>query len=173
MPETLHRKDISAIEFKILAMFCAALNRLQEDDLELLWYLGEVKMFLPVWAKAGGEWRLSRYKEFTKESIGIQTADFRRICRYMAVKEHVVIRVLFRLSMLAVAGRHSVLDRPRFRQGFFGVPYSDVAGEPCFYTGFTLEMRRCEGFFRGFCDDEAWYSEDIHHYSEQFSSDRC
>lgn len=171
MPETLHRTDIISDDFRILAQFCAALNTLSKDDNKLLWYLGEVMMFLPVWCKSAGKWRLSRYKGFRKEAIGIETADFRRICRYLDIREPMLIRTLFRMSILSVSRWQSVIDRPRFRQDFVDVPYDMIDCEAACYTGFVLEMRRCEGSFRGFRDDLTWYSEDIHHNHEPFSTD--
>lgn len=173
MSETIHRRDINPGDFRILAKFCGAMNKLSQDNAELLYYLGEVLMFLPVWYKSAGDWRLSKYKGFKNEAIGIATADFRRICRYMDMKEPVVINTLFRMSIVAVAGWQSTLDKPRFRQDFAGVPYSMLEGDVVCYEGFVLEMRRCEGAFRGFRDDPFWYSEDIHSHYEKFSADEC
>jgi hypothetical protein len=140
---------------------------LQQGEEELLWYLGEVKLYLPVWFSSAGTWRLSRYKEFTQEAIGISTADFRRICRFIGVKEPIVINVLYRLSMLAVTGCQSVLDRPKYRQEFYGLPFRDLGDELMSSFGFILEMRRCDGAFRGFHNDDFWYSDDGYHLSEE------
>jgi hypothetical protein len=167
MPDTLHRRDIGAADFRILAKFCSALDTLQQGDEELLWYLGEVKMYLPVWFRSAGVWGLSRYKEFTQEAVGISTIDFRRICRFIDVKEPVVINVLYRMSILAVAGWQSVLDRPKYRQEFHGVPFRDLGDELMSSFGYILEMRRCDGAFRGFRNDSFWYSDDSYHLSEE------
>jgi hypothetical protein len=128
-------------------------------------------MFLPVWYKSAGKWRLSRYKSFRKEAIGIETSNFRRICRYIETKESIVIDILFRMSILSVSGSHRVIETPRYRQDFIGIPYGNIEGEPATFTGFVLEMRRCEGDFRGFRDDPSWYSEDIYSYYNQFSDE--
>lgn len=162
MSETIHRRDITSGDFRILAKFCGALKNLQDNNDELLWYLPLATMYLPVWYKSCGKWHLSRYKEFKMEAIGIQTSDFRRICRYMGVKEHIVINTLYRMSILSVACKQSTCENPKFRKEFVALPYS-LDGEPQWHIGFVLEMRRCEGAFRGFRNDDYWYSDDGYH----------
>jgi hypothetical protein len=145
MSETLHRKDISSADFTLLARFCRALQILQTDHVsELALFLGQIRLFLPVWYNPAGFWRLSRYKEFNKEAIGIDTADFRRICRYLMVKENVLVNTLYRLSMLAVLPYQSVLDPPKFRQQFYGV----MEIMPSSHFGFVIERRRAMGGFK-------------------------
>lgn len=148
MPATLHRRDISSADFALLARFSRAIEILQTDDDELVWYLGQIRLFLPVWYNTAGFWRLSRYKEFNKEAIGIDTADFRHICRYLMVKENVLVNTLYRLSMLAVLPYQSVLDPPKFRQEFWGVTYTTLSKRPCSHFGFIIESRRAMGGFK-------------------------
>lgn len=149
MSTTVHRKDISAQDFNLLARFCTALQTLQGLNGLLAWCLGEVTMLLPVWYKSGNTWRLSHYKEFQREAIGIETADFRLVCRYIECRESVMIDILFRMSILAVVPGQRMLEKKRFRQEFIGTPVSRVGSvAPTSCIGFVLEKRRSDGGFR-------------------------
>lgn len=146
---TLHRKDICSVEFRLLAGFCRALQVLEDGNGRLPWVLGEVEMWLPVWYLAGNGWQLSTYRPFVREAFGIETRAMRRICRYLRVNEAQLIGTLYRLSMLAVVPGQGILEPPRFRMSFFGIEidYEGVA-PPMQSHGFVIERRRAEGKFR-------------------------
>lgn len=150
MATTLHRDDIDHKDFKLLAQFCHALKTLEDcNGLALYWELGTTELALPVWYQSGTGWQLSRYKMFSKDAIGIETQEFRRICRYLKVKEAHLVDVLFRFSILAVAPGQKLSDPRKYRQSFAGrrkgAWFDDEATTG---FGFVLEQRRAEGDFR-------------------------
>jgi len=150
MATTLHRHDIDHKDFKLLAQFCHALKKLEDcNGLALYLELGTTELTLPVWYQSGTGWQLSRYKAFAKEAIGIETQEFRRICRYLKVNEAHLVDVLFRFSMLAVAPGQKHTESRKFRQSFAGKRkgawFDDEAATS---FGFVLEQRRAEGNFR-------------------------
>ncbi len=146
---TLHRRDITAGDFRLLAAFCAALNVL-EDEMggSIYWTLGVVTLILPVWFLSGNGWQLSRYKPFDRQALWIETRQFRRVCNYINAGESAVVGLLYRMSILGVIADQKLLDRPRFRQPTWrNTPdgwKQDVGGE----LGFLLEARRALGEFR-------------------------
>lgn len=149
MSRTLHRRDISRDELYLLARFCHALQTIERDNGRLPWHLGLVEIWLPVWYQLGKGWEIAAYKPFKKEAIGLEVWAFRLVCRYLCVKEAVLVRTLYRLSILAVIPRLNFNDRPKFRMDFFGQPISLVGcAEPSHEFGFVLERRRCEGNFK-------------------------
>lgn len=145
---SLHRKDISKADFQLLARLCYALQVLQGDFGLLPFLLGIVEMWLPVWYRAGDGWRLAGYRPFKREAYGIETADMRRIRRYLKVREADLISMLFRLSMLAVTPSQKISDPPRFRMEFYGVPIDYYGAQPLHSFGFIIERRRADGQFR-------------------------
>jgi len=154
MSSTLHRRDIGRDELLLLAHFSRVIQNLQPDSsltfaLGSVYVVGLVEVLLPVWYQAGSGWRLSTYKPFKIEVIGIETATFRRICRYLHVKESVLVNCLFRLSMLAVVRGQRNYDPPRFRMRFIG-EFKGYEGccPPEEAFGFIVERRRAEGNFK-------------------------
>lgn len=146
---TVHRRDMTSADFRLLASFSKAY--LLHDPFGSICFgsiflLGLTKMTLPVWYKAASGWQLSRYKQFDQQAIGIETVAFRRMCRYIQYKESMVVRTLFRFSMLAVVDDQKLYESPRHRMQF------STAQDPfCFggmSFGFVLERRRLEGQFR-------------------------
>lgn len=148
MGRTLHRRDISSSEFNLLARFCYALNTLQDNDGRLPCDLGVTEIWLPVWYKAGN-WKLAIYKSFRMEAIGLEITKFRRICKYLNVKEAELIRTLHKFSILSVVAGQKYYDSPKFRMPFWGQPIDSVGSViATFDIGFVLEKRRAMGAFR-------------------------
>lgn len=145
-----HRKDIRHSDFTLLARFCNALWVLEKSVYQLTWELGRTGLWLPVWMERNSVWILLRYERITMEAYGIETADFRRICRYLRVKESQLIDTLFRLSMLSVVPNQSFTCPRQFRQQFIGTRmnlYGEIE-EKASAMGFIIERRRAEGKFR-------------------------
>jgi len=137
-------------DFSLLARFCHALANLTDfNGIPLYWELGEVEMTLPVWSLADSGWTLAKYKLFTHEAIGLEMAAFRRLCRYLRVHEHVLIDLLFRLSMLAVAPGQTMTGPRRFRQGFHGRRKGTWYADNAAGFGLVIERRRAEDGFGG------------------------
>lgn len=148
---TIHRKDITGGEMYLLARFSHALDTLSDEvGNSLVWEIGACEVWLPVWYLSAGGWQLSNYKKFTKEIIGIQKHDMRRIARYMRVRECELVKLLFRFSILAVVAERSTSAKPRFRMSFYGVKSSWGGGAPTslIKDAFVLEKRRALGGFR-------------------------
>jgi hypothetical protein len=116
----------------------------------IFWDLGEVEMTLPVWYMAGDGWTLSGYKVFSKAAIGLETYEFRRVCKYLRVREHELINLLFRLSMLSVVQGQQISEKRQLRQQFKGRRKGEFADNSPLGTafGFVIERRRSEGKFR-------------------------
>lgn len=153
MSSTLHRKDMTHADFLILAKFSWLFQQSACDSATLncglVCYLGEVSMNLPIWCKSNNDWKLDRFKEFKREAVGIESSALRNMCRYLELKEHVVIDVLFRFSMLSVVAGQKTFEKRRFRMHFFGeVKTSMCVVEPSDGFGFVIERRRLEGAFR-------------------------
>lgn len=146
---TLHRKDITAADFKRLAAFCAALQSLEDENgFELYLVLDAVTMLLPVWYCAGNGWLLSRYKQFDRQAIWIEAYKFRRICNYLRVRESVLVQLLYRMSMLGVVADQTISARPRFRQPTWCRTDEGWKQDSVGTLGFILEARRALGDFR-------------------------
>lgn len=148
MSQTTHRRDISAADFKLLAAFSHAIANLMDNQERLLYReLGAIELILPTWKynEQIKDWEIAAYKLYRKEAIGINTADFRRMCRYLKTKEAEVIDLLFRLSMLSQESVPQTRHKT-FRQHF----HSQLIGEPMVEAGFgfVLEKRRTLGEFR-------------------------
>lgn len=148
MPNTIHRKDVSSSDFRLLGSFCHAVINLTDNQGRLLYRnLGETALTLPVWRsdEQTKDWVVAAYKTYRKEAVGIITEDFRRICRYIKVKESVLVGLLFRLSMLGLDSVPQTQHRT-YRQHF----HSQLVGEPMIEPGygFVLEKRRTLGGFR-------------------------
>lgn len=157
MAATIHRKDMRAADFNLLARFSTLIQRYDHYSMSLnfglIYSLGLVNMLLPVWYRTANRWGLDRYKEFTQEAIGIEAKTLRGMCRYLDIKECVLVDTLNRLnrfSMLSVVPDLKNYERPKFRMPFVG----DVLGleglvEPDRGIGFVIEKRRAIGGFRG------------------------
>lgn len=154
MAATVHRKDMCAADFNLLARFSTLIQRYDHYSMSLnfglIYSLGLVRMLLPVWYRTGNIWRLDRYREFVQEAIGIEVKTLRGMCRYLQVSESVLVGTLYRFSMLAVVPRQKNYERPKFRMPIVG----DVLGleglvEPDRGIGFVIEKRRAIGGFRG------------------------
>lgn len=150
MGSSIHRRDISRDDIYVLARFCRALDMVQGcGGVPIVWELGTLEIWLPVWYQSGLGWQISRYKPFVKEAIGIEKGDMRRICRYLGIREPVLLHLLFKFSMLAVVPGTSLL-KPKFRLPFDGVPLGMVGAGPSsrIEEGFVLERRRALGGFK-------------------------
>jgi len=148
---TLHRRDISSSDLTCLAKFIHALLVLSGANGRLPWELGNVTMLLPVWYLCASGWRLSNYKEFRQEALGILVPDFRRVCRYIRVSEFQMIDCLLRLSMISVVRGQRLSEKPMFKQPFHGLPISLAGAEPSTEFGYVIERRRIvEGFGKRF-----------------------
>lgn len=153
MAATVHRKDMSAADFNLLARFSMLIQRYDHYSMNLnfglIYSLGLVNMLLPVWYRSANIWRLGRYKEFTQEAIGIEAKTMRSMCRYLQVRECLLVGTLYRFSMLSVVPGQKSYERPKYRMPFIG----DVLGleglvEPDECIGFVIEKRRAMGGFR-------------------------
>ncbi len=147
--KSLHRKDLVASDFRILALFCYALQKLEDETgASLYWLLGEIPLLLPVWYLSGNGWQFSAYKSYTCQAIWIETRHFRRIGKYLQLPEPLLIKTLYRFSILAVVPDQKNWDKPKFRQPTWrNTPdgwRQDADGE----LGFLLEARRALGDFR-------------------------
>lgn len=145
----LHRKDLSESDFRLLALFCFGLQKLEDETgASIYWMLGEIPLLLPVWYLSGSGWQFSSYKSYTYQAIWIETRHFRRIGKYLQLPEEVLINMLYRFSMIAVVPDQKNSDKPKFRQPTWrDTPdgwKQDVGGE----LGFLLEARRALGKFR-------------------------
>lgn len=145
----LHRKDLGESDFRMLALFCYALQKLEDETgASLYWLLGEIPLLLPVWYLSGNGWQFSAYKSYTCQAIWIETRHFRRIGKYLQLPEPLLIKTLYRFSMLSVVPDQKNLDKPKFRQTTWRSSpdgwKQDAEGE----LGFLLEARRALGDFR-------------------------
>lgn len=146
---TVHRRDMRSSDFRLLADLSRAYSINNPDSptsFGPVYELGLVEMTLPVWYKAGSGWQLSQYRQFAQQAIGIETAVFRRMCRYIQYKESIVVQTLFKFSMLAVIDGQKLYEGPRFRMPF--LVESDVPWLGDTRFGFVVERRRLEGKFK-------------------------
>lgn len=145
---TRHRRDIGISDFQQLAQFSRALHVIKRPDIpSIVWLLGERELWLPVWYLAD-TWRLSAFKPFQEEAIGIETCDFRRVSRYLRIKEPELIALLFRLSIISVQPGLSKFDKPSFRMPLGSISNSQE-GSTNIREGFVLERRRTlDGHFK-------------------------
>lgn len=145
---TIHRRDITSDELRIVADFTRAIQILSVSNKRLVWDLGEVKMILPVWNLAYAGWRLANYKQFGKKAIGILVPDFRRICRYIRVSESQMINTLYRMSMISLVPGQTISGKLKFKQLFPNIPRELIWLDPAAGRGFIIEQRRAKGNFR-------------------------
>lgn len=147
---TIHRRDFTVHDFRLLSHFTRALMTLQGDYGRIPLILGNVPMCLPLWTLTSTGWALSRYKIFLQEGFGVETRQFRRVCRYIRVDEPLMITTLFRFSILGIVPQESIRDQPRFRMALRGQPMAPEPQREDFvrFEGFLLERRRAEGLFR-------------------------
>ena len=153
MAATIHRKDMTAADLHLLAMFSYLIQRYDHYSIKmnfgLIYTLGAVKMLLPVWHRSANMWRLERYKEFTQEAIGVDVSTLRNVCRYLGVKECVLVNTLYRFSMLSVVPGQKSYERPKFRIPFYGAVLGiEGIAEPDECIGFVIEKRRAMGGFK-------------------------
>lgn len=153
MTATIHRKDMTATDLHLLARFSMLIQRYDHYSMSLnfgfIYALGVVRMMLPVWYCSANTWRLDRYKDFTQEAIGIEAKTLRGMCRYLQVRECVLIDTLYRFSMLSVIPGQKNYESPKFRMPFVGdVLRLESLVEPDECVGFVIEKRRAMGGFR-------------------------
>jgi hypothetical protein len=151
----MHRKDITSDDFRLLAQFCIALQKLLSRQAEpgaCFYELGVSYLCLPVWYKSVSEWKIKHYKTFAIEAIGIELVDFRNITRYIGVKECQLIDLLFRFSMLGIVPEsHIGRTKPKFRMPFTGTRLLSDGTPRCYvfgHEGFVIEKRRAMGGFK-------------------------
>jgi hypothetical protein len=150
---TLHRRDISRDDLALLARFSKVIKSITPEhdlfSLGLIFLIGEVEVLLPVWYQASNGWMLSTYKPFKINVIGLETATFRKICRYLCIRESQLVNCLYNLSMLAVVRGQKHYEPPRFRMKFMGEMrgYEGLC-PPAVGFGFVIERRRAEGAFK-------------------------
>ena len=150
-----HRSDITSSDLLLLARFASALNKVFIFMFSPVYELGTVDMVLPLWYLAGGEWKVSSYRVFTQEAIGLSRNGMIQLCRdYMKVPLIEVLELLHKLSMIAVVPGTSADDKPQFRQPFSGIRWDlldDLDSEHMIDhipAGFIIEKRRSCGGFR-------------------------
>lgn len=151
---TIHRKDLAANDFMLLAklswLFCRF--KPESDDhlyVGTFYSLGTIRMNIPLWYLAGDGWRLAKFKQIEQEAIGIETACFRRICCYLRCREAKMIDTLYRFSMLGVFNAPLSFEKRQFRMPFSGhIKGLEHLYEPDAGCGFIIERRRLEGKFR-------------------------
>lgn len=133
----------------MLAQFVRALQNVHTPYTEQIFCtLGTVVMLLPVWNQYAGVWKLSAYKEFTQQAIGIAKPDMRVICNYLHISQPQLIDVLYRMSMLAVCPGTSHMDKPRYRMPFTGTYGGESPFVASVSQGFVIEQRRAMGTFK-------------------------
>ena len=146
---TLHRRDIRGLDLTRLAKFCRALIVLVGPDGNLTWNQDCFTMLLPVWHLHESCWRLDRYKEFKQDAYGITVPDFRRICRYIKVKEYQMVDTLYRMSMISVVKGQQTYERPKFKRPFKAGLISHEGWEKDIEAfGYVIERRRASGEFK-------------------------
>ena len=152
---SMHRKDITSDDFRLLAQFCIALKKLsshQQEPGACFYELGLHDLYLPIWHKFATTWTIKCYKKYRIEAIGVETVDFRNIARYVGVKESRLVDVLFRLSMLGIVPEsHIGRIRPKFRMLFEGTRLLSDGTPRCYvfgHEGFVIEKRRAMGGFK-------------------------
>lgn len=150
-----HRSDVTFDDLTLLARFARALVKVPVKFYSPMYVLGEVDMLLPFWVLTGNGWEVAFYRVVTQEAIGITRNGFLHVCRnYLHEPPGNIIKLLNKLSMLAVIPGTEVGEEPQFRQPFFGV-VSDYAEMPeadsmmkYVKGGFIIEKRRIVGGFR-------------------------
>lgn len=140
---TLHRRDVSHLDFYVVARFIHALMTVKaavavvngtgspvRTRLPLVADLGRQELNLPVWRKVGNDWQAAGYQLFEKEALALAVPMMHCIVRYLGVKESAIIGALYNLSMIAVAiSAHSDGQR-YFRQRFRGRLINPRDGQP-------------------------------------------
>ena len=152
---TRHRSDICFADLTLLACFAHALDRVFIHSFSPVFELGEYDMLLPLWFQGGGDWKLSTYRIFKQQAIGLSHNGMVQVCRdYMKVPMVQVLNLLYKLSMLSVIDGTQVDDKPRFRQPFSGIPREYIDWDDAdsmrkhVRQGFIIEKRRAVGGFR-------------------------
>ena len=141
-------------DFQLLARFSWLYQHSKPEFDDLLHFgtiylLGETQMLLPVWFKAGSNWKIATIKPFVHEAVGIEANTLRKMCRYIRVKESRLINTLFRFSMLSVISGQKYNEPPKFRMPFFGsVKGLEGYAPPEDGFGFVIKRRRLEGNFK-------------------------
>jgi hypothetical protein len=87
------------------------------------------------------------YKTRLVPALGITKSGMRLVSRYLRVKKSEVVRVLDKLSVIAVAAGCHPNRKPEYRQNFRGVRYDCYGLEPpvLIRHGYLFEKRRCMG----------------------------
>lgn len=105
MSKSLYRKDISHQEYKILVNFSYGLNKMINDSY-MRWgkvlFLGEVNLSLPLWYRSLTEWKLSCFRTFQREAVGIDRHAMNKLAKYLGMRTQDLVALLYKLSMLAV-----------------------------------------------------------------------
>lgn len=153
MRATRHR-EMRASDFYLLARFSYNVSNNRCDCVPLA--LGEIMMRIPVWTNSHGVWKVAKLKNVKQEALGLAPDAFRRICRYMQVKESEALKTLYNFSILGVDLDQSLYSKLRLRQFVGGLPlfvapqfrgYSEDDLWAC-GEAFVLERRRILGDFR-------------------------
>jgi hypothetical protein len=150
MKKSIHRKDITFEDIKLLARFNAALKNVTLlGGGSVIWLLGTIIINLPDWYQTGGSWKIAKFKAFEREAIGIERNGLRLVCAYMQVEEATLLNLLMKFTMLGVEPLQSTPEKLVRRMKFFGVR-KDYEGfsAPEWRVGYVIEMRRTDGAFR-------------------------
>ena len=112
---TLHRRDVSHIDFFVTARFVHALISVKaavevkngsgepvRTRLPLVADMGQQGLNLPVWRKVGDEWQLAGYKFIERDAIAVAVPMMRAIVRYLGIRESAIVNALINLSMISV-----------------------------------------------------------------------
>jgi len=149
--DTLHRRDINSMDFYHVGRFIHALKKVRVKDkmgIPQVIAMGEQELRLPVWYKSGDGWKLSSFRNFNREAVGITVAMMRAIERYLGIRECILIEALFNLSMISVERTTGTTGKRRYRQSCSGRLINPVDGTPFRYNpvegieAFVLDWKR-------------------------------
>ena len=140
---TLHRRDVTHVDFFVMARFIHALitvkaavevgtgqNSPVTTRMPLVTDMGKQILNLPVWRKTGAIWQQEGYKPFEKDAIAIAVPMMHAIVRYLGIRESAIVNALFNFSMISVDMLTGNEGKRSFRQRFRGKLINPRDGQP-------------------------------------------
>ncbi|TSK08543.1 MAG: hypothetical protein FPO08_04345 [Geobacter sp.] len=150
---TLHRRDIEAYDFFVVARFAHALVKVKmavhgvKDKIPQVLDMGGTELTLPVWSKNGQGWYGAGFKQVKRDALCVSTSMMRAIVRYLGIREGAIVQTLFRLSMLSSSQGNG--DKRIFRQTCTGVLFDPATRQKLGFSevtkeGFIVDRKRIE-----------------------------
>jgi len=146
MRNSFHRRDLVEADFALMAMLKGAIWQLVKRGQLTIYGTQDRGFQFPVWYETAGlGWRFLKLKQSNKECVLIYKKDFRRLCRFVKLKESEVLNHFYKFSMLAVRDGS---DRPKKCRFIDNINV---------YQCYVIEKRRMYESLQHYPSEHPWY----------------